>query len=189
LRDSGVLTNAIQEGLGCLTWQKDTFAYADSYDDANGRYLGLRGGQNVFVSDDAPTGLLVKADVAWKQIEAERPAPATAPAATSSTTTAAPSNSSTPTPPDPANPPLPVEPKKPNRFHGTVELDPQRVGRDAGKIAEEVIAHLSSLVGANVTVRLDIEAKIASGVPDNVVRIVTENGRTLKFTSQGFETD
>jgi hypothetical protein len=38
-----------------------------------------------------------------------------------------------------------------------------------------------------VTVTLEIEAEIPSGAPDNVVRIVTENGRTLKFTSQGFE--
>jgi hypothetical protein len=32
-------------------------------------------------------------------------------------------------------------------------LDSARVGRDAGKIAEDVIAHLSGLVGAKVTVR------------------------------------
>jgi hypothetical protein len=29
--------------------------------------------------------------------------------------------------------------------------------------------------------------KLASGAPDQVVRTVTENSRTLKFTSQGFE--
>ena len=34
-----------------------------------------------------------------------------------------------------------------------------------------------------------IEAEIASGAPENVVRIVTENSRTLKFTSQGFEAE
>jgi hypothetical protein len=38
-----------------------------------------------------------------------------------------------------------------------------------------------------VKVTLEIEAEIPSGVPDNVVRIVTENGRTLKFTTHGFE--
>ncbi len=27
------------------------------------------------------------------------------------------------------------------------------------------------------------------GAPENVVRIVTENARTLKFTAQGFERD
>jgi hypothetical protein len=63
------------------------------------------------------------------------------------------------------------------------------VGLDASKIAEEVVAHLVGLVGANVTVTLEIEAEIPTGAPDNVVRTVTENSRTLKFVSQGFERD
>jgi hypothetical protein len=54
---------------------------------------------------------------------------------------------------------------------------------------EEVIAHLSGLVGAKVTVSLEIDAFVPDGVPDNVVRIVTENGRTLKFSNQGFDRD
>jgi len=61
------------------------------------------------------------------------------------------------------------------------------VGRDASRIADEVIAHIVGLVGAKVTVTLEIEAEIQRVAPDNVVRIVTENSRTLKFTSQGFE--
>jgi hypothetical protein len=73
------------------------------------------------------------------------------------------------------------------RFHGTVALDPTRVGRDASRIADEVIAHLSGLVGAEVRVTLEIEAEIPSGAPDQVVRTVTENSRTLKFMSHGFE--
>ena len=54
-------------------------------------------------------------------------------------------------------------------------------------IADEVIADLAGLVGATVTVTLEIEAEVPAGAPDHVVRTVTENGRTLKFTSQGFE--
>jgi hypothetical protein len=50
-----------------------------------------------------------------------------------------------------------------------------------------VIAHLSGLVGTTVTVTLEVEAEIPSGAPDHVVRTVTENSRTLKFTNQGFE--
>ena len=76
---------------------------------------------------------------------------------------------------------------QPKRFHGTVTLDATRVGRDASRVADEVIAHLSGLVGAKVTVTLEVEAEIPSGTPDHVVRTVTENSRTLKFTSQGFE--
>ena len=36
-------------------------------------------------------------------------------------------------------------------------------------------------------VSLEIEAEMPSGAPENVVRTVTENCRTLKFESQGFE--
>jgi hypothetical protein len=38
-----------------------------------------------------------------------------------------------------------------------------------------------------VKVTLEIEADVSSGVPENVVRTVTENSRTLKFSSFGFE--
>jgi hypothetical protein len=81
-------------------------------------------------------------------------------------------------------PPAATQPK---RFHGTVVLDTTRVGRDASRIADEVIVHLAGLVGANVKVTLEVEADIPSGAPDHVVRTVTENSRTLKFESQGFE--
>ena len=57
----------------------------------------------------------------------------------------------------------------------------------AGKIADDVIAHLTGLVGADVTVTLEIHAGVRSGVPDNVVRTVTEYCRTLRFSHQGFE--
>ena len=50
-----------------------------------------------------------------------------------------------------------------------------------------MIAHLTGLVGAEVSVTLEIEASLATGAPEQVVRTVTENSRTLKFTSQGFE--
>jgi hypothetical protein len=68
-----------------------------------------------------------------------------------------------------------------------VTLDSTRVGRDAGRIADEVIAHLAGLVGSTVKVTLEIDAQAPGGVPENVVRTVTENSRTLKFNTQGFE--
>jgi hypothetical protein len=79
------------------------------------------------------------------------------------------------------------EPAQPRRFHGSVKLDPTRVGRDAGRVADEVITHLVGLVDSDVSVTLEIHADIASGAPENVVRTVTENCRTLKFSSHGFE--
>ena len=77
--------------------------------------------------------------------------------------------------------------RKARRYHGSVNLDPTRAGRDASQIADEVIAHLSGLMGATVTVRIEIDAEIPDGAPDQVVRIVIENSLALKFTSHGFE--
>jgi hypothetical protein len=68
-----------------------------------------------------------------------------------------------------------------------VELDPLRVGRDASQIAEAIVQHLSGLVNANVEVRLEIQAEIPGGAPEEVVRTVTENAQTLKFDQHGFE--
>lgn len=73
------------------------------------------------------------------------------------------------------------------RFYGTAELDETRVGRDAGQIAEAVIQHLTSLMGAHVTVTLEIHADLPDGAPDHIVRTVSENAYTLKFKDFGFE--
>jgi predicted AAA+ superfamily ATPase len=177
-----VLTQAIRDGLALLTWQTDTFGYAESYDEGAERYRGLRGGQVVSLSADSG-GLLVKPDLARRQMDAETATsttggPTTGPTSGGEGTTGPGTGSGT------AKPPAPAQPK---RFHGTVTLDPTRVGRDSSRIAEEVIAHLAGLVGSTVTVTLEIEATMPAGAPDNVVRTVTENSRTLKFTSQGFE--
>ena len=80
------------------------------------------------------------------------------------------------------------EPPAPRRYHGSVQLDPTRVGRDASQIAEEVIAHLVGLAGADVTVTVEIDARLPDGASEHVVRTVTENGRTLRFDDgSGFE--
>jgi hypothetical protein len=173
-----VLVQAIRDGVAMLTWQSDTFAYAESHDEAAGRYRGLHGGQMVSVSPES-AALLVKPDVARRQMDAEIP-PAVQPEVPPVIPPGKPGEIGTSvTPPKPT--PLP------RRFHGSVTLDTARVGRDAGRVAEEVIAHLSGLVAAHVTVTLEIEASIPSGTPDHVVRTVTENSRTLKFTQHGFE--
>ncbi len=52
------------------------------------------------------------------------------------------------------------------RFHGAAGINPQR----PFPALEQVI-----------------EADAEAGVPDNIVRDVTENSRTLKFRSAGFE--
>ena len=178
LRNTEVLTRAVQDGVALLTWESDSFALAESQDEAVGRYRGLQAGQAVGVSPESPA-LLVKPDVARRQLDAEVP-PTPAPVPGGQGPQPGPG-------PDGTEPPPPPPEKKARRFHGAVTLDATRVGRDAGQIADEVISHLSSLVGAEVTVTLEIDAEIPDGAPENVVRTVTENSRTLKFASHGFE--
>lgn len=81
----------------------------------------------------------------------------------------------------------PPEPPALRTFYGSVDADPARVGTDAGRIAEEVIQHLSTLRGAKVSVTLEIKASVPDGIPDGLRRTVAENSRTLKFKSSGFE--
>jgi predicted AAA+ superfamily ATPase len=183
LKDSSVLVGAVQDGLGLMLWQQESFGYADSYDEAAKRYRGLRCGKQLSLAPDNLDGLLVKPDIAIAQQAAET-APTTNPTAVVGTPGVAPGATTATAngPSTPDNSPRPLR-----RFHGTAQLDPMRTGRDAGEIANEVIAHLAGVVGAEVRVTLEIEAILPSGAPDHLVRTVTENSRTLKFTSQGFE--
>lgn len=57
------------------------------------------------------------------------------------------------------------------------------------RIADELIAYLLGHVGTQVTVTLEIEASLPDGASDHIVRAVTENSRTLKFTNHGFESE
>jgi hypothetical protein len=186
LKGPAVLAEAVRDGLGLILWRQESFAYADSHDEVAERYRGLRGGEHVGISDGQVSGLLVRPEVASRQLAAEIP--------TASTSTGAGKPAGALRTAAAADRPVagvatPAPQAMPKRYHGTVVLDTTRVGRDAGRIADEVISHLAGLVGSNVRVTLEIEAEIPAGVPDQVVRVVTENSRTLKFMSHGFESE
>jgi hypothetical protein len=75
----------------------------------------------------------------------------------------------------------------PHRFFGSTDIDPLRAGRDVGRIAEEVLQHLTTTAGANVHVSLEIQADVPEGISDNLQRVLDENCRVLKFRAHGFE--
>ena len=188
LQEPKVLLDAVRAGISLLTWEQDTFAYAESYDEATGRYRGLRTMESISLSDADP-GLIVRSDVARRQMVAEA-VPIQPPVeGTGIADVQKPGEpGEVPSPPG-TEPPIPPAQPKAKRYHGSVKLDATRVGRDASQIADEVIAHLSSLLGADVKLTLEIEASIPDGTPEHVVRIVTENSSTLKFDDSGFENE
>jgi predicted AAA+ superfamily ATPase len=183
LRDPDVLIAGIQDGLARTTWTMETFAIADSWDEKRQRYVGLRGNCHVTLDVDS-SALLVKPEIALQQMEADKPSAApSSETATPSATTANQNVSGS------ENVAKPGTPAKPIRFFGSVKLDPARLNRDAAQVSTEVLQHLTSLIGADVEVTMEIQARVADGIPENVVRTVSENCKTLKFKNQGFEQD
>lgn len=184
LRDSDVLLATIQEGI-----KTKAFGYANNIDDT-GRYNGLQFGNasgSIYLEEPS---VLVKPDVAAKQIEADaaqqtetEPPQADFDGKEGESTYGTSGGQTEGTGTGTA----PPQAAKPKRFYGTVNLDSIRAGRDAQQIIAEVVQHLTSLSGADVEVTMEIQAKVSDGVPDDVVRTVTENCRTLGFTTQGFE--
>ena len=75
LKVPGLLLNAIQDGLKLLTWNQDSFAYADSYDESAKRYRGLVCGRLHSLGTDISDGLVVRSDVALSQLKSESATP------------------------------------------------------------------------------------------------------------------
>ncbi len=197
VKSRDTLTGAVKDGASALIID-DTFAVAEAFDEAAGRYLGLRvGGGGPSVIDN--NTCIVKPDVARKQQDEEErkrkaaasPAPPAAGEATpSSPEGSAPSAANTSSPGASPTSPTPASgPRKPRVFVGSVKLDGMRVGKSAGRIADEVLSHLSALPSAKVDVTLEINVQIPEGVDDDIVRIVSENATALKFNHASFEDD
>ena len=184
LRSPAILVASIQDGLSRITWTTETFAIADSWDEKRQRFIGLRANCNVALDADS-TALLVKPETAVRQLDAERPSSSPTP----SSVGASPSGTPAVGQGSEQGTERPAPPAKPTRFYGSVKLDPARLNRDAAQVSTEVLQHLTSLLNADVEVTLEIQARIAEGIPDNVVRTVSENCKTLKFKNQGFEQD
>ena len=177
LCNSDVLLDTVREGVRT----REYFGYADSVD-ADGRYTGLQfgsAGRSIYLNDKS---VLVKPDVAQKQLEADE-----ASSKPISEIEEPPGPPYTPDEGGGTTPPPALQDRSPKRFYGTVNLDSMRAARDAQQVIEEVIQHLTSLPNTAVEVTMEIHVNASDGVPDNIVRTVTENCRTLGFTSQEFE--
>ena len=180
----GVLQAAISGagGVGSFSWQTETFAHAESYDEQSDRYLGLQVGQNVTVTR-SHEAVLVHPDRAWAQIEADRRA------ASTDVDDSGESGDGTGGGGEDdenggAGNGIPPEPPPLTRFYGEIELDPVRAIRDLESILKEVVAHLRRV--GEVTVSLEVNAE-AEKFDDRMVRVVRENATQLGFTSHEFE--
>ena len=171
LRDSVGAARCRARALALLSWSTDTFAYASAYDEQTDRYVGLTAGQHPPVVLDA-TSVVVNANVASAQIDHDREPPEEAPVSPpgSSTSVSAPDES-------PAGAPLSessaVVPKR--RFYALTTLEPVRMLRDVGEIADAIVNQLGR-ANASVSITVEIrEATAEDGFSDDIRRTVDEN--------------
>jgi hypothetical protein len=180
LRDSVVFQAAIWDTVAKLD---PTFAYADGFDEATGRYRNLIWAKTP-PDIMPPTAVLVRAAEALDQLKRDATV-AGVPAG---------QGGGTPTTGDPATPPDGgsgggTEPSKPRRFYGSVEIDMVRPVKSFDAILNAVVMELQRTQGAKVKLTLEIAAEAPSGFADGEVGIVRDNARQLKFKAEstGFE--
>lgn len=69
----------------------------------------------------------------------------------------------------------------------TAALDTTRVIKSIENLMDEVISHLMRAEGANVEIKLLVEAAMPDGTPVTTVRTVTESCKTLHVEDFGFD--
>lgn len=208
LRDVHVLLDTIRKGV----MSEDGFAIAEAFQDGRYANLQMRAGANTAHPAPAPAlahpcasqeiygdvplyGLLVKSEVAQRQIDADR-RKSEVPVeddATDGTDSAQyddgepqddevhDGSEGTPVATNPV-------PKKKNRhFSMDVPLDSVRINKDVSTYVSEILSHLMNLPGAQVEIRLDVDIEVPDGTPSHVVTTVSENCRTLKIDNFHFE--
>lgn len=189
IKNQQVLLQAIAEGVAALLWNEN-FAYATGWDESKGRYLGLKAAEHITVTLSSQN-LIVKPELAQRQFEADAAAKAVTPPVvkekTGSYKTEKEKTIDTVVTENGSSDSQVTVIVSPKRFYGSVKLDALRLRRDIAHIADEVIQHLSSLVDAEVEITLELQVTVPEGVPENVIRTVSENCRVLKFSNQGFE--
>lgn len=174
-----VLIRSVQAAVGGML--PGPFAYAERFDEVTGGYAGLAisGVHNAPVAIDG-SSVILRPIVA----EEHRPKPeipADTPQAPPGVADGGPSHfppatDATVSPAPPAS-----EETKPTRFQGVVNISPDRPAKDIHNVVEAIIQQLTTLPGADVTIRLEIDAEVPGGLDRAKVRTLLENANTLGF--------
>ena len=69
----------------------------------------------------------------------------------------------------------------PTRFQGTVMISSDRPARDMHQIVEAIVQQLTTIPGASVELKLEIDAEVPEGIDKRKSRTLLENANTLGF--------
>ncbi|MFN3575277.1 MAG: DUF499 domain-containing protein [Phenylobacterium sp.] len=178
LKDKSVLVKAVQAAVGGML--PGPFAYAERWDEKTDTYLGLaiERAVNAAVVID-PDSVIVRPDVADNHRPPETPPPPPPP-------TGGDDDTETPPVEGEGTPPPTVE-KRPTRFLGTVAISAERPAKDIHQIVEGIVEQLTTIPGAQVSLKLEIDAEVPSGLDRTKVRTLVENANTLGFIEKSVE--
>jgi len=175
-----VILDALVNPSAALTGEV-TFYLADSFDQASGRYQGLRPQQASSNQLPSLNSLVVKEEVALQQKpEVQVQPPAENPSTRDTTTNPQQKETSKPVDVGIAPPPVVPPPAKKTTFTASLKLDPLRAGLQLGDFLDEVMSHLQALPNAEVNLSVEVHVKAPNGIDDQTARIVLENSRSLK---------
>ena len=174
LRDVEVLLAALRTGPANLLWREEGFALAPTFDEGAGVFRGLI---TEAPAEGVTTSWLV-VHPALAQAQLDTPVRDVLPQ---------PTGIKTPEPESGHIDEAPVVPAKPRRFHAAVALHQERLGREFGKVSEEVLTHLKAAEGVKLTVTIEVQATSVDGFDDRTISIVRENASALRFETWGFE--
>ncbi|MCY4265599.1 MAG: DUF499 domain-containing protein [Gammaproteobacteria bacterium] len=164
LRNKDVLIKTVSGAISGLV--PGPFAYAERWNEADAIFDGLaiREATSIPVVINSES-IIIKPDIA--EIAFKR------------------QNKSDPIDPKPdddeeeVDPPVP--PSLPTRFQGAVMISPDRPAKEFPQVVEGIIEQLTTLPGAKVEIKLEIDAEAPDGFDKSKVRVLTENAKTLGF--------
>ncbi|MDF1735177.1 MAG: DUF499 domain-containing protein [Minwuia sp.] len=162
VKNSAVLAKAVQSSIGG-GMLPGPFAYAERWDDTRQTYDGLviSGASHVQVVIDSDS-VIIKPEVAEAHRPKVDPGPGPGPD------------------PDPGKVVPRVE-KLPTRFVGTVMISAERPAHEIRQVVEAIVEQLTTIQGSEVTLKLEIDAEVPSGLDRAKVRTLVENATTLGF--------
>lgn len=170
-----VLSGAVSDGTSNLNWKAETFAYAEAHDGSG--WVGITTGAHVAPS---VSGLLIHPDFVPTKEAPEEAEDAGAPGAEGNDGGETPGDTSRPR--GSAGGGNGGGPTK-TQFYARFDLDTVRGIKQLGEILEHVTTHL----GGDVELHLEVRASRAEGFDDGKQRIVTENANNLGAQGAEFE--
>ena len=152
------------------------FAYAERWDDASQTYAGLAidgaMGAAVVIDDES---VIVRPYVAEKHRK-DQAQSGEQPGVSEPQIPSGPGEKGEPKPGDEPKPQ-----RLPTRFQGTVLISADRPARDMHQIVEGIVQQLTTIPGASLEIKLEIDAEVPGGIDRSKERTLIENANTLGF--------